>query len=306
MTGKIIELLGAHRHPHSQPPPHPTHVQLTAEKIIELLEAHKSYHGLYFYLGGHIAFSESPEVCSPCVLLWWHGTAPLHSPVVNQPRPTILLLTIQTSPHTHTPTNLSRCTTSTSRRRPRRGSSRRWSGPPASPPSTRPNASRPSSWRRAGCCLGEGVHVWRAAQVESGRQRLYFGNATHHAALSTPPSTHSTNRPTCPTRARSSTCATVSTWCPTSRCTCALVLWLVRAALRSTELNKRERLCCVPPGGLPPRFPILLPPFAPLPYLHNICCPSAAAAATRRTCTATLRATCRRSTPRRRHRCGWF
>ena len=37
-------------------------VQLTAEKIIELLESHKSYHGLYFYLGSHIAFSENPEV----------------------------------------------------------------------------------------------------------------------------------------------------------------------------------------------------------------------------------------------------
>jgi len=36
--------------------------QLTAEKIIELLEAHKSYHGLYFYLGSYIAFSENPEV----------------------------------------------------------------------------------------------------------------------------------------------------------------------------------------------------------------------------------------------------
>jgi clathrin heavy chain len=36
--------------------------QLTAEKIIELLEAHKSYHGLYFYLGAHIATSENPEV----------------------------------------------------------------------------------------------------------------------------------------------------------------------------------------------------------------------------------------------------
>lgn len=35
--------------------------QLTAEKIIELLEAHKSYHGLYFYLGAHIATSENPE-----------------------------------------------------------------------------------------------------------------------------------------------------------------------------------------------------------------------------------------------------
>lgn len=36
--------------------------QLTAEKIIELLESHKSYHGLYFYLGAHLAFSENPEV----------------------------------------------------------------------------------------------------------------------------------------------------------------------------------------------------------------------------------------------------
>jgi clathrin heavy chain len=36
--------------------------QLTAEKIIELLEAHKSYHGLYFYLGASLAFSENPEV----------------------------------------------------------------------------------------------------------------------------------------------------------------------------------------------------------------------------------------------------
>ena len=32
--------------------------QLTAAKIIELLESHKSYHGLYFYLGSYIAFSE--------------------------------------------------------------------------------------------------------------------------------------------------------------------------------------------------------------------------------------------------------
>lgn len=37
-------------------------LQLTAEKIIELLESHKSYHGLYFYLGANIAFSENPEV----------------------------------------------------------------------------------------------------------------------------------------------------------------------------------------------------------------------------------------------------
>jgi clathrin heavy chain len=36
--------------------------QLTAEKIIELLESHKSYNGLYFYLGAHLAFSEAPEV----------------------------------------------------------------------------------------------------------------------------------------------------------------------------------------------------------------------------------------------------
>ena len=35
--------------------------QLGAGKIIEMLEAHKSYHGLYYYLGGHIAFSEDPE-----------------------------------------------------------------------------------------------------------------------------------------------------------------------------------------------------------------------------------------------------
>ena len=50
--------------------------QLTAEKIIELLEAHKSYHGLYFYLGAHIAFSENPEV-GGCAGLgwarWWPG-----------------------------------------------------------------------------------------------------------------------------------------------------------------------------------------------------------------------------------------
>lgn len=36
--------------------------QLGAGKIMELLESHKSYHGLYYYLGGHIAFSEDPEV----------------------------------------------------------------------------------------------------------------------------------------------------------------------------------------------------------------------------------------------------
>ena len=37
--------------------------QLGANKIIELLENHKSYHGLYYYLGSYIAFSEDPEVC---------------------------------------------------------------------------------------------------------------------------------------------------------------------------------------------------------------------------------------------------
>lgn len=31
--------------------------QLGAGKIIELLEGHNSYHGLYFYLGGRIAFT---------------------------------------------------------------------------------------------------------------------------------------------------------------------------------------------------------------------------------------------------------
>ena len=36
--------------------------QLGANKIIELLESHKSYHGLYYYLGSSIAFSEDPEV----------------------------------------------------------------------------------------------------------------------------------------------------------------------------------------------------------------------------------------------------
>ena len=36
--------------------------QLGAGAIMELLESHKSYHGLYYYLGGHIAFSEDPEV----------------------------------------------------------------------------------------------------------------------------------------------------------------------------------------------------------------------------------------------------
>lgn len=36
--------------------------QLTAAKIIELLESRGSYHGLYFYLGSYINFSEDPEV----------------------------------------------------------------------------------------------------------------------------------------------------------------------------------------------------------------------------------------------------
>lgn len=36
-------------------------MQLTASKIIELLEAFNSYHGLYFYLGSRIATTEDPE-----------------------------------------------------------------------------------------------------------------------------------------------------------------------------------------------------------------------------------------------------
>ncbi|KAK9810517.1 hypothetical protein WJX72_012055 [[Myrmecia] bisecta] len=36
--------------------------QLGANKIIEMFESHKSYHGLYYYLGSYIAFSEDPEV----------------------------------------------------------------------------------------------------------------------------------------------------------------------------------------------------------------------------------------------------
>ena len=35
--------------------------QLTASKIIQLLEAHDSYPGLYFYLGSRMAFSQDPE-----------------------------------------------------------------------------------------------------------------------------------------------------------------------------------------------------------------------------------------------------
>lgn len=41
--------------------------QLGADKIIELLEGVKSYHGLYYYLGSYLAFSEDPEV-SPMTL----------------------------------------------------------------------------------------------------------------------------------------------------------------------------------------------------------------------------------------------
>ena len=44
--------------------------QLGAGKIIEMLEAHKSYHGLYYYLGSHIAFSEDPEARRPPACLW--------------------------------------------------------------------------------------------------------------------------------------------------------------------------------------------------------------------------------------------
>jgi clathrin heavy chain len=36
--------------------------QLTAERIIELFESHKSYNGLYHYLGSQIAMSQDPEV----------------------------------------------------------------------------------------------------------------------------------------------------------------------------------------------------------------------------------------------------
>ena len=51
--------------------------QLGANKIVELLESHKSYHGLYYYLGGYIAFSEDPDVRPPaphwllCRCRWW-------------------------------------------------------------------------------------------------------------------------------------------------------------------------------------------------------------------------------------------
>lgn len=36
--------------------------QLTAAAIIEMLESFNSYHGLFYYLGGLIAFSEDPDV----------------------------------------------------------------------------------------------------------------------------------------------------------------------------------------------------------------------------------------------------
>ena len=43
--------------------------QLGADKIIGLLESVKSYHGLYYYLGSYLAFSEDPEVnIKPLVL----------------------------------------------------------------------------------------------------------------------------------------------------------------------------------------------------------------------------------------------
>ena len=54
--------------------------QLGSDKIIALLEAHNSYPGLYFYLGGRIAFSEDPEehykyseaaARTGQVCLWW-------------------------------------------------------------------------------------------------------------------------------------------------------------------------------------------------------------------------------------------
>jgi hypothetical protein len=37
--------------------------QLTPGKIIELFEAYNSYHGLYFYLGSRIAFTEVRQAC---------------------------------------------------------------------------------------------------------------------------------------------------------------------------------------------------------------------------------------------------
>lgn len=50
--------------------------QLGAGKIIELLESHKSYHGLYYYLGASIAVSEDPEVFFPHIA-WLLSTEPL-------------------------------------------------------------------------------------------------------------------------------------------------------------------------------------------------------------------------------------
>ena len=43
--------------------------QLGAGKIIELFESQKNFHGLYYYLGGYIAFSEDPEVPRPAAAL---------------------------------------------------------------------------------------------------------------------------------------------------------------------------------------------------------------------------------------------
>ncbi len=34
--------------------------QLSSARVVELLEGYNSYHGLYFYLGSRIAFSEPP------------------------------------------------------------------------------------------------------------------------------------------------------------------------------------------------------------------------------------------------------
>ena len=35
--------------------------QLSSAKIIEMFEGYSCYHGLYFYIGGRIAFSEDPN-----------------------------------------------------------------------------------------------------------------------------------------------------------------------------------------------------------------------------------------------------
>lgn len=61
----LPSLLPPHRHTHTR-----TQVvniakeyteQLSSAKVVELLESQGSYHGLYFYLGARIAFSEDPE-----------------------------------------------------------------------------------------------------------------------------------------------------------------------------------------------------------------------------------------------------